>query len=64
MTYPAGMRELLAVCLGGALGSGARHLVSIVVVRSCGAGFPWGTLAVNVLGSFVLAMVAYAAFRE
>lgn len=47
---------LLWVCLGGALGSGARYLVGLGALRF-GAGYPWGTLTVNWLGSFLLAMV-------
>lgn len=48
------MSSLGWVCLGGALGSGARYLVAVGLAR-WGAGFPWGTLTVNLLGSFLLA---------
>lgn len=41
--------------LGGALGSIGRAWLSLVVGRLAGAGFPWGTLAVNIIGSFVIA---------
>ena len=51
------MVRLLWVCLGGAVGSGARYLLSGWVQRLAGAGFPAGTLAVNVLGSFVLGLL-------
>lgn len=51
------MLRLLLVCAGGALGSGARYLVSTWAVRALGADFPRGTLLVNVLGSFVMALV-------
>ncbi|MBE5314325.1 MAG: CrcB family protein [Xanthomonadales bacterium] len=37
---------------GGALGAGARFLIGAWLLRQLGAGFPWGTFAVNVLGSF------------
>ena len=43
------MIRLLLVCLGGALGSGARYLVGITL--------PHGTLIVNVVGSFLIALV-------
>lgn len=51
------MLRLLLVCAGGALGSGARYLVSTWAARALGADFPRGTLLVNVTGSFVLALV-------
>ncbi len=51
------MRHLLLVCLGGALGSGARWLVSTWAARALGADFPRGTLVVNLSGSFVLALL-------
>ena len=46
-----GIWSLLLVAVGGALGSVARHVVSVLGVAWMGAGFPWGTLAVNVVGS-------------
>jgi CrcB protein len=55
------VRPLLIVCLGGALGSGARYLVSTWALRALGADFPRGTLIVNVVGSFLLAVVLAAA---
>lgn len=55
------MERLLLVCLGGAFGSGARYLVGHWSVARLGTGFPWGTLAVNLLGSFAIALVVHAA---
>jgi fluoride exporter len=49
--------RLLLVCAGGALGSGARYLLSTWAARTLGAEFPRGTLIVNVSGSFILALV-------
>jgi fluoride exporter len=49
--------RLLLVCAGGALGSGARYLVSTWAARALGADFPRGTILVNATGSFVLALV-------
>ncbi|MDP6690399.1 MAG: fluoride efflux transporter CrcB [Alphaproteobacteria bacterium] len=58
------MNMLLAVACGGALGAMGRHLVSGQVMRWAGSGFPWGTLTVNVLGSFILGvLVEYLALR-
>lgn len=46
---------LLAVAGGGAAGSVARYVIGTMVQRT--AGFPYGTLAVNVSGSFVLGLL-------
>jgi CrcB protein len=48
----------LWVALGGALGSVARFAVSLASVRWLGVGFPWGTLIVNVAGSFAIGVLA------
>jgi CrcB protein len=45
---------LLQVAAGGALGAAARYLVNTAVLRALGPGFPWATLTVNVLGSFLM----------
>jgi CrcB protein len=49
--------RLLLVCAGGAVGSGARYLVSTWAARQLGADFPRGTVLVNATGSFLLALV-------
>ena len=41
---------VLLVMLGGALGAGARYLLNDAMLAWLGRGFPWGTLAVNILG--------------
>jgi CrcB protein len=48
----------LWVAAGGALGSVARYACAGLAVRWLGAGFPWGTLFVNVSGSFVIGVLA------
>ncbi len=45
---------LLLVMAGGALGTGARYAVSGLVAASIGETFPWGTLIINITGSFVI----------
>jgi fluoride exporter len=55
--YTGSVTRLLLVCAGGALGSGARYLLSTWAARTLGAEFPRGTLIVNVSGSFILALV-------
>ncbi|WP_114953458.1 fluoride efflux transporter FluC [Sphingosinicella terrae] len=47
-------RAYLAVAAGGALGSIARHAVSLAAASLLGPAFPWGTLAVNMIGSFLI----------
>jgi CrcB protein len=47
------LRLLLAIAAGGAVGAVARYGVALAALRA-GATFPYGTLAVNVLGSFLL----------
>ena len=42
------------VALGGAIGSVARYWMAIWVSRVMGETFPWGTLFINVIGSFVI----------
>jgi len=51
------VQQFAVVCLGGALGSGARYLVAVGVARWIGADFPWGTLAVNLAGAFLIGLV-------
>ncbi|MBL8667466.1 MAG: fluoride efflux transporter CrcB [Rhodospirillales bacterium] len=46
------------IALGGALGSVLRFWCSIAVARTVGETFPWGTLLVNVVGSFLIGLVA------
>jgi len=48
---------LLWICLGGALGTGARYLIGMWALTRFGPGFPVGTLIVNVVGSFLIAVI-------
>jgi len=48
------MKHLLAVAAGGAVGASLRWLLAGAVQRAAGGAFPWGTFAVNALGSFAL----------
>ena len=48
----------IAVAVGGALGTIGRYAVSGVVANAFGETFPWGTLIVNVTGSFVIGFFA------
>jgi CrcB protein len=44
----------MAIAAGGALGALGRHWLTIGVHRLTGAGFPYGTVTVNIVGSFVM----------
>jgi len=48
------VRQLAAVAIGGAAGAVMRWLVASGVQKMAGGSFPWGTFAVNALGSFLL----------
>lgn len=48
------MNQLIGIALGGAFGSVLRFLVSSGVYQWLGRGFPYGTLAVNLIGSFLI----------
>ena len=52
------MNTVLAVAIGGAVGSMLRHGVNHAAARWIGLGFPWGTFAVNVIGCFLMGIVA------
>jgi CrcB protein len=51
------MPPLLLVAIGGAFGSMARYSVSAAISRMTSSAFPWGTLAVNVAGSFLIGLL-------
>lgn len=48
---------LIAIAAGGALGSLARHYLSSGIYSVTGSAFPWGILAVNVLGGFAMGLI-------
>lgn len=52
------MYMLLAIACGGALGALARHKVGSVAMLLFGSGFPYGTIIVNIVGSFLLGLLA------
>ncbi len=52
------MTQILLVALGGALGSVARYGVGLMAARIFGIAFPWGTLAVNILGGLLMGILA------
>ena len=48
------MKLILAIAVGGAIGAVGRHVVAGQVLKLAGSGFPWGTVVVNVVGSFIM----------
>ncbi|QPC87819.1 fluoride efflux transporter CrcB [Mesorhizobium sp. NBSH29] len=48
--------QILFVAMGGAIGASLRHLFNVGALRLAGAGFPFGTLVVNIIGSFAMGL--------
>ena len=55
------MTRAALVALGGAIGSVARYGVGALAAQLLGPEFPWGTLLVNLTGSFLIALVMHVA---
>lgn len=58
------MQRLLWVCLGSAVGGGARYVLAGLVQKGMGSALPWGTLAVNLIGSFLLAALMFLGTQD
>lgn len=56
--------RLVAIAMGGALGAALRYLVSGWIQSLTGPRFPWGTLAVNALGSLILGLFLASALTH
>tara|TARA_E500000305_G_scaffold79106_1_gene64892 strand:- start:194 stop:586 length:393 start_codon:yes stop_codon:yes gene_type:complete len=55
---------IASIALGGAIGAVARHSVSVMMGSIMGSGFPWGTLTVNIVGSFLMgALIEISALK-
>lgn len=54
------MERLFWVCVGGAVGTGTRYLVSVWAAERFGGPFPIGTFVVNVAGCFLIGLVMHA----
>ena len=52
------MKEILFVAAGGAIGSSLRYVLSSSIDTWFGRALPWGTLAVNVIGSFAIGLLS------
>lgn len=51
------MDRFIYICLGGAIGTGLRYLTGTLAIRWLGVDFPYGTLIVNVVGSFLIGLI-------
>jgi fluoride exporter len=56
--------KVLWIALGGAVGTVARYLIGVCAQRVLGSSFPFSTIAINAAGSFLLAVVSYAGFKN
>ncbi len=54
------MNQVIAIALGGALGAVLRFFISTGVYHWLGRGFPYGTLSVNLIGSFLIGLMTEA----
>jgi len=52
------MNGLLYVALGGALGASCRHLLGGAMLKTLGPNYPYGTMAANVIGGFLMGVLA------
>jgi CrcB protein len=58
------VKAYLLVFIGAGIGGALRHGVNVGCARMCGTAFPWGTLTVNVVGSFIMGVLtAWLAFK-
>jgi fluoride exporter len=48
------MFQILLVAIGGAIGAALRHLANLAALRIVGPAFPWGTMLINIAGSFAM----------
>ncbi|MER8745753.1 fluoride efflux transporter CrcB [Mesorhizobium sp. M1004] len=58
------MFNLLLVVVGGGIGAGIRHLTNIGALRLVGPNCPWGTMAINIVGSFAMGLFVAALMRR
>ena len=52
------MKELLFVCIGSFFGGRARYLVGRAIQSWVAVSFPWGTVAINIVGCFLIGLLS------
>jgi CrcB protein len=58
------MPPLLLVMIGGAIGAGFRYHIGYAALRNLGPAFPWGTWVVNLVGGFLMGILAGALMKQ
>jgi len=58
------MFNLLLVVIGGGIGAGIRHLINMGALRLIGPNYPWGTMVINIAGSFAMGLFIAALARR
>ena len=58
------MFNLFLVVVGGGIGAGIRHLTNIGALRLVGPSYPWGTMAINIIGSFAMGLFIASMMRR
>jgi CrcB protein len=58
------MARFLLVCAGGAFGTGARYLLGGWAQRVLGTAFPYGTLIINAIGSFLIVILMHLSIQR
>ena len=51
------LKSVLIVGIGSFVGGSLRYIISLIMKDLCKQGFPWGTLAVNLVGCFLIGVV-------
>ncbi|MGB8817989.1 MAG: fluoride efflux transporter CrcB [Rhizobiaceae bacterium] len=58
------MFHFVVVMVGGGIGAGLRHLANLAALRAFGAGFPWGTMGINIAGSLAMGLFIEVLMRR
>tara|TARA_Y100001935_G_scaffold252463_1_gene256436 strand:- start:3092 stop:3469 length:378 start_codon:yes stop_codon:yes gene_type:complete len=52
------LKQIYAIAAGGAIGALLRYWISMIIFANVGRSFPWGTLVVNIIGSFLIGFLS------
>lgn len=53
------MLGIVAVFIGGGIGTVVRYIINVVYFKSCSVSFPWHTMLINIVASFLLGFLLY-----